>query len=429
MAETDPEVIGRRGRRIKTEVSRVETWFLEQGAPFIVRYAAGQRIIARMTPGLLLIFITGVGLLVGRLLTGDLERPLWDIVASTDFSEQLAVPSIVAGIALAVGIVAASWISRFRERRTTLLGASPGLTLVGGMLLICVVHVVIVKSVGAFLAELGVFAGLVILLFLFVRGGGAALTVWAARQAIPRYRDLIRLLTRALPLQLVLVAFLFINTEAWQVADALRGRLMIMLVLFFVAAALLFLISQIPRELSALDVDLSPAQIEKTCVDTPMERLAQTIDISAIHRHPLEKRERANLVLTLVFAQGLQILTLGLLMFLILIIFGTIAIQDSVIESWVGRPADPIVLFGLELPWVKQQLIRVAILVASFNALQFAVLAVTDAGYRTEFFDDMVGKLSDTLIAREVYLAGLEQHHLTPSSRRFSWRDLEEIDD
>ena len=54
---------------------------------------------------------------------------------------------------------------------------------------------------------------------------------------------------------------------------------------------------------------------------------------------------------------------------------------------------------------------------------------MTDATYRSEFFDDVIGQLSDTLVAREVYLAGLEQHELTPSSRRFSWRDLAEPSD
>ena len=76
---------------------------------------------------------------------------------------------------------------------------------------------------------------------------------------------------------------------------------------------------------------------------------------------------------------------------------------------------------------ITEPLLKVAALVSAFTALQFAVQAVTDAGYRTDFFDDVIGQLSDTLVAREVYLAGLEQHELTPSSRRFSWRNLDEL--
>ena len=83
-------------------------------------------------------------------------------------------------------------------------------------------------------------------------------------------------------------------------------------------------------------------------------------------------------------------------------------------------------MFGLQLPLITAPLLKVAALVSAFTALQFAVQAVTDAGYRTDFFDDVLGQLSHTLLAREVYLAGLEQHQLTPSSRRFSWRDLDE---
>ena len=412
--------------RVRTEVSRVETWLLDQGVPAVVRYAAGQRIISRITPGLMLIFVSGLGLLAARLLSGDLQRPFWEVLASTEFtSQQAALSGAVIMLGFGAGVAAAVGISRVRER-TERSGARTGLVLVAGMVAICLVHGLIATSVAAFLAELVTFALLVVVLFLFVRSGVSALLVWAARRAVPRYRDLVLLLTRALPLQLVLVAFLFIADDAWLAADRLDRSRLVGLMIFFVVAALLFLITQIPRELRSISVELSEEQVRRGCAGTPLERLAGTIDIAIMRKHPLSAKERLNLVLNVMFTQGLQVLSLGLLMFVILVGFGVIAIQQSVIEIWVGRPAEPIIVFGLQLPLITAPLLKVAALVSAFTALQFAVQAVTDAGYRTDFFDDVLGQLSHTLLAREVYLAGLEQHQLTPSSRRFSWRDLDE---
>jgi hypothetical protein len=421
-----PDAHFRRSRqRALTEVGRVETWFLDQGVPFVVRFAAGQRIIARMTPGLFLIFTTGLALFVARLITGDLQRPFWQALADTDFSaRRLSVSGLVIIVGFVGGLAAASWASRSQDRRSWLLGSSPGLTLVAGMLLICIVHAVVATSVGAMFAELGTFATALVVLFLFVRSGLSALLAWAVRRAVPRYRDLVRLLTRALPLQLVLVAFLFINPDTWQLAYALGTARLAVLVGLFALAATLFLITQVPREVRAIDVGLAPEQVQASCARTPLERLATIVDPSMIRPHPLSRRERLNLTLTITFAQAIQVLTLGLLMLAFLVIFGVVAVDASVAAAWVQATPAEVTILGVAIPGVTPALLKVAVVVASFSAMQFAVQALTDAGYRHDFFDDLVRQLSDTMVAREVYLAGLEQHELAPAVERFSWRAL-----
>ncbi|GAA2109904.1 hypothetical protein GCM10009841_31530 [Microlunatus panaciterrae] len=411
--------------RARSEVSLVEKWFLDQGVPFVVRYAAGRRTIARMTPGLVLIFLTSIAVLVARLtiIPADPDTLVWTLIIKGDLKDRdFLVAGMIMLAGLGVGITGAVWTSRRRGSTRRLLGASPGLLLLGGMLLVCLVHSLRYLSPGVFFADLIGFAALVISLYLLVRGGVSALFVWALRRALPRHQDLVRLLTRALPLQLVLVSFLFISTEAWQVADSLSAGRLAIVALFFGVAALLFLITQIPRELEAIHTDLSEDSVQSSCRDTPLQRLAAMIDISELRHHRLERRERVNLVLTLMFAQGLQVFGLGLFMFVILIVFGTITIDSPVIAAWVLHPPTPVIWFGLRLPYFSTQLVHVATMIASFAALQFAVLAVTDSVYRVEFFDSMVGRLSDTLVAREVYLAGLEQHQLGPSHELLPWQ-------
>lgn len=412
-------------RKVRSEVSRVENWLLDQGVPFVVRYAAGRRTIARMTPGLVLIFLSGLGVLTARLtlIPEDPDTLIWTLIIRGNLNDSdFLIAGIIMSVGVAAGIVGALYVSRRRDHQ--MLGRSPGIVLLGGMALICLVHSIRYASLGVLFVDVIGFGVLLVLLYAVVRSGVSALFVWALRRAVPRYRDLIRLLTRALPLQLVLVAFLFINTEAWQVADGMSVGRLVVLVAFFAVAALLFLITQIPRELHALDVDLGEPSVRSSCADTPLESLSGIIDIDQLRPHPLRRSERANLVLTLMFAQGLQVLSLGIFMFVILVLFGSIAIGNPVVESWVQHPSTPVVVFGVPLPWLTTQLGHVATMIASFAALQFAVLAVTDTAYRGEFFDSMVGQLEETLVAREVYLAGLEQHQLRESAEPPPWQEI-----
>ena len=53
--------------------------------------------------------------------------------------------------------------------------------------------------------------------------GAPAMLVWAVKHVFERLSDVFRLATRALPLLLLFMTFLFINTEVWQVAGGLTG--------------------------------------------------------------------------------------------------------------------------------------------------------------------------------------------------------------
>ena len=71
--------------------------------------------------------------------------------------------------------------------------------------------------------------------------------VWAVERAVPRTTELFRLVTRGLPLLLLLVTFLFINTEAWQVAASLERTRLWFVVAFFAAIILAFLAVRLAR--------------------------------------------------------------------------------------------------------------------------------------------------------------------------------------
>ena len=63
--------------------------------------------------------------------------------------------------------------------------------------------------------------------------------------------------------------------------------------------------------------------------------------------------EKANLLLVLLVSQALQVLLLSLAVFVFFMVFGILAVQDSVVEAWIGRPPTYLGsfrVFSLELP-------------------------------------------------------------------------------
>ena len=84
---------------------------------------------------------------------------------------------------------------------------------------------------------------------------------WALRRAFGSLGLLLPLLTRALPLLLLFVTFLFINAEVWQVSATLDGGVLWGTVLFFGVAAILFLVPRLAEELDAFDDSIVSADL------------------------------------------------------------------------------------------------------------------------------------------------------------------------
>jgi len=76
-----------------------------------------------------------------------------------------------------------------------------------------------------------------------------------------------------------------------------------------------------------------------------------------------------------------------------------VAIDESVIQSWLGR--DPTYPPGVEL--VSRELTQVSIFLAAFSGLYFTVYAVTDATYRQQFFTAITRELELAVNARVAY--------------------------
>ncbi len=231
----------------------------------------------------------------------------------------------------------------------------------------------------------------------------STIAAWALRRAFGSLGLLLPLATRALPMLLLFITFLFINTEVWQVASALQGGVLWGSVLFFAAAAFGFLVPRLADELDAFDDAVSASDVLTATDGTTLASVAREVvdsDVDLPEEAQVTGLQMANLVLVLVVAQAVQVLLLALAVFVFFIVFGAVAIEDSVITSWLGeKPHYP--LPGPHL--VSTELAHVAVFLAAFSGLYFTVVAITDDLYRREFFTTVMDELARAVGVRVVY--------------------------
>ena len=228
------------------------------------------------------------------------------------------------------------------------------------------------------------------------------IVLWALWRTVGSFRLMFRLLTRALPLLLLFMTFLFINTEVWQVASELsRGRLWLG-VLLFGAIAIAFLLVRLPDEVHQVEDEAADDRLVECCRGTPLAAAAATLRGDAYPAR-LARMPRANLVLVLLVSQLLQVLVLSLTVFAFFIVFGMLAIDDQVITSWLGV-GHPDYLPSVE-QWVpvSRELFQVSVFLAGFAGLYFTVYAVTDSTYREQFFSSLSRELEQAIGVYTVY--------------------------
>ena len=88
---------------------------------------------------------------------------------------------------------------------------------------------------------------------------------WAVGRTLGSLRLLVPLVTRALPLLLLFVTFLFINAEVWELSSTLDGGVLWMVVMLFGLLAAGFLLVRLPEELDASDHAMDEIGLVEAC--------------------------------------------------------------------------------------------------------------------------------------------------------------------
>jgi hypothetical protein len=370
------------------EIRRTEDWFIDHGLPF---------------------FVEGRSITVDDLVRG---RSLPFLVLAYFGSLVVAVPSDLAWAprllyaALGLAGLVAVWAVANLARRQRALGRPRrvGAVEVGVFVLGPAAAVGVLRQ-DADLVLAVLLADVTVLCVVAAAEVLDAVPIarWALARTFQELSSLFRLVTRALPMLLLFTTFLFINTEVWQVSSSLSTPVLWLAVAFFGALAVGFLVARLPEEVATVNDELDPQAVRRAVAGTPLE--AHCDDLPAdLRAEPLARKQRVNLLLVLLVTQMSQVLLLAVSVWLFFLTFGRVAIQDSVIRSWVGEDAPHGVPFLPGLGY-SQELLQVSIFLAAFSGLYFTVYAVTDSNYREQFFHEITDELERAVGVRSAYLA------------------------
>ena len=216
---------------------------------------------------------------------------------------------------------------------------------------------------------------LLALIYAIVGIGLLSIVRWAGGRLVCQLAASLVLLTRAVPVLLIFMIVLFINTEMWQVFSDVSDPALAGVVALFLAVGSVFIASRLPREVRELELDVAADP-------------------------PLARRQRFNVGLVMFVSQGLQVLVVAVLVGAFFVAFGALAITPAVVETWIG--AKPHAIAGH--PALSEELIKVSSALAAFSGLYYAIAVLSDAAYREEFLEELQTSLRETFGDRASYL-------------------------
>ena len=225
------------------------------------------------------------------------------------------------------------------------------------------------------------------------------IVTWAMHRAFGSLRTVLPMMTRALPLLLIFVTFLFINAEVWQVSSRQDGAALWLVVVLFGVLATLFLLVHLPEEVARTDDQVDDDLLLLACRGTPLESAARELvddpDADPASYAEVHGFERWNLVLVLLVIQSVQVLLLSATVFLFFMLFGSMVMRDDVVETWTGEGTANLTV----------ELFQVSIFLAAFSGLYLTVATITDETYREQFFGTVLHEIERAVGIRCVYLA------------------------
>jgi hypothetical protein len=349
----------------EARIAELERGFRRAGLPlFIQDYSASTDVFNRVVPLLGLVFL---GELLGAL--------------NLDWSPLANVAAALGGLAI---LLAAFALANVREGRPLLgIPERVGKTELAAFVVLPAVLPLIFG--GQWRSALVTAAGNLLLLAVIYGVVGYRLTSilrWVLARFAGQLRSSLGLVAKALPLLLIFALLSFTTQEAWQIFPGTEAPLYYLIVGLFVVLGSLFLAIRIPAEARRLERDVAG--------EAP----------------PLDKRQRLNVGLVMFVSQALQVLIVSLALGLFFVVFGALAIDAGVRETWMGTPGNELLgseLFGAPVE-VTEELLRVAVGLASFAGFYFAIAIFTDSTYREEFLDEMTAEMRSSFRARAEYM-------------------------
>jgi len=376
----------------------IERWFLKRGLPhFIHDYSPTRDVLTRAVPLLTLIFLFEVANAPKR------DFPIWlDIVA----------------VAVGLGILLGAWMLANGLRGRPLLARPVSVGVFEVTVFVLAPPAIPLVFGGQWRSALATAVGnllLLVVIFLGTSYGVVPMTRWAGSRTLRQVEQVMSLLVRALPLLILLITFIFLQTAAWQIPAGLHGPYYWIVLGLFVVIGIGFSVIRLPREIGELSEFESWEVVVGRVDGTPASAL---VDEATRGQHadtpPMSKRQWGNVALVFLFSQALQVVLVSAMVFVFLFVFGVLVVTEPVARGFID--AQPHVLASLDL-WgrdlvITEELLRVTGFLAVFAGLYFQVTAITDESYRREFMGEILEEMRRSLAVRAVYLAALNRASL-----------------
>lgn len=227
-------------------------------------------------------------------------------------------------------------------------------------------------------------ANLMLLLLVYgvVGYGLTSIVRWTVGRMLGQLRASLELFARAIPLLMLFSVVLFLTVEMWEVFSDLPTASFVGMALLFVFLGASFLVARIPREVKAIEREAG--------AEAP----------------PLDSSERANVGLVMFVSQGLQVLSVSVAVGAFFAAVGVLVIDTEQTQAWIGGPPDVLVEFTLfdHTAILTAELVRVAVAIAAFTGLYFAISMLTDDIYRREFLEELTSEMRESFRDRADYL-------------------------
>ena len=350
----------------QADLSAYERRFRRSGLPlFIEDYSATHDIFNRATPFFVLVFLIEIA-----------------GATSLDWSWWQNLVAAVAGLVLLVCGFGA--LNLARRRPFWSLPSRFGVPEVAGFVLLpALLPLVFEGQVQQFLVVAVGNLVLVGLAYLVVGYGLTATIFWGTTRLARELADSLGKLFRALPLLLVFSLVLFVSTEMWQVFSSMPTLFVVFAITLFGVLGIAFLVLRVPDEVRRIERGAG--------ADGP----------------PLRRRQRFNVGLTLVVSQVMQVIVVSAGIGAFFVAFGMLAIGNHIYEAWEVDPGTwttTITIFADHRLLLTASLVRVALGVATFTGLYYAIALITDATYRDQFLDGVTEDLREVFAVRAEYL-------------------------
>jgi hypothetical protein len=375
-----------------TQRRAADAWFLDRGLPAVLRPGAlVRRLWPRSAP--VLAGFT-VFMAYSAFVVAVTDKHTIDIDGHPTRTEWFVLALLV--LVLPIAVLVGWWVSRISTVRGRSIAATVAVSIAiaGGLL---------GGPSPRVLVDL-VFEGIVIAAILALTACGAgSILGWAVQMTTSNLAAVGSMVTRALPL-LLLTFLVFFNSLLWRMAATIARPRLWLALLFLTVIAAVFVVSITADRIRPIMAAGDPVDGHaERLAGTPFETMPDRAGVRALSR-----AERLNVMFVVAASLLSQILIIAGTTSLLFLILGLILLSPEVLAAWTPNGRTDGTVLGMTIP-VPDSLIQVTLFLGALTFMYISARTVSDAAYRTRFFDPLIDDVRLTLTARNRYRAAVSE--------------------